>query len=542
MNCLIGPGDSGKTSVLDAIDLCIGTRRTAQFSDVDFHNLDIEKPITIAVTIGELPDPLRSMEPFANFLRGYDASTETVEDEPKEDWETVLTVLLTISSDLEPAWSLYSFRAEALGLTRSLSWADRLQIAPIRIGGSGDLNLGWRRGSVLNRLTDEKADASAALIKAARDARAAFGDQAEAQLTETLSLVSKVAADLGIVLEDSIVRALLDAQSVSFSGGTVSLHDKQGIPLRAMGVGSARLLIAGLQKRAAPETGITLVDELEHGLEPHRIIRLLGSLGAKEKDSPLQVFATTHSPVTVRELAAPQLNVVRHHLGHHHVVQVRSAMDVQGTIRAYPEAFLASSVLVCEGASEVGLLRGLDLYLTRKDLAPSLTARGVALVDAGGVNKLYGRVQAFVALGYRTLAFRDDDAQPSASDEAQFVAGGGKLVMWRPGRALEDELFIGLPDAAINELIERAGEILGEPVINDQIKSASSNAFSLHDRPSLLTGPGRLALAKASKSKQNWFKSVSRMEEVAADIIGPHLHLAEESFRGIIDDLFGWMG
>jgi predicted ATPase len=53
------------------------------------------------------------------------------------------------------------------------------------------------------------------------------------------------------------------------------------------------------------------MDELEYGLEPHRIIRLLGSIGAKEKDAPLQAFVTTHSPVALQELSAGQLMVVR---------------------------------------------------------------------------------------------------------------------------------------------------------------------------------------------------------------------------------------
>lgn len=28
VNCLIGPGDSGKSTIFDAIDLCMGARRT----------------------------------------------------------------------------------------------------------------------------------------------------------------------------------------------------------------------------------------------------------------------------------------------------------------------------------------------------------------------------------------------------------------------------------------------------------------------------------------------------------------------------------
>ena len=33
----LGPGDSGKSSILDAIDLCLGARRTVGFADTDFY-------------------------------------------------------------------------------------------------------------------------------------------------------------------------------------------------------------------------------------------------------------------------------------------------------------------------------------------------------------------------------------------------------------------------------------------------------------------------------------------------------------------------
>ena len=80
--------------------------------------------------------------------------------------------------------------------------------------------------------------------------------------------------------------------------------------MRALGLGSTRLMIAGLQRRAVSESAIVLVDELEHGLEPHRITRLLGSMGAKEEPPPLQAFVTTHAPAVIRELKASQLHVV----------------------------------------------------------------------------------------------------------------------------------------------------------------------------------------------------------------------------------------
>ena len=196
LNCLIGPGDAGKSTVLDAIDLCLGARRTFQFTDADFFNLDVGRPININLTIGDLDDALKNIDAYGLFLRGFDPKTGDVEDEPDRELEIVLTLSLTVESDLEPSWKLISDRAKAQGATRNLTWEDRGRLAPTRIGTLSDFNLGWRRGSVLNRLTQEKPDASAALAKAARDARNAFGDDVENQLGETLRVVAETAREL----------------------------------------------------------------------------------------------------------------------------------------------------------------------------------------------------------------------------------------------------------------------------------------------------------------------------------------------------------
>ena len=61
----------------------------------------------------------------------------------------------------------------------------------------------------------------------------------------------------------------------------------------------------------------------------------------EEKDPPLQVFATTHSPVAVRELAAGQLSILRRTDGGLQVLNAGDVEDVQGTMRVFPEALLA---------------------------------------------------------------------------------------------------------------------------------------------------------------------------------------------------------
>ena len=546
INCMIGPGDSGKSTVLDAIDLCLGARRNLQINDADFHSLDTETPITISITIGELDDGLKRIGSYGSFLRGFDAVLQIIEDEPEAGMETVLTLRLTVTNDLEPSWALVSDRAAAAGISRYLTWADRVRLAPTRVGAVADYNLSWRRGSVLNRLSEEKADASAALAKAAREARTAFGADAGAQLQETLGKVAAVAKSLGVPVGQT-VQAMLDAHSVSFGGGTISLHDEAGIPLRGLGTGSTRLLVAGLQGEVVDQSSIILVDELEHGLEPHRLIRFIGSIGTKEAIPPLQAFVTTHSPVALREFSGDQLFVLRETAGKHSATRVGSDNPVQGTIRKYAEAFLAPTVVICEGASEVGLVRGIDQFRVASGQT-SIGALGVALVDCGGggPNQPFERAAAFHALGYRVAVIRDDDKPPTEATENAFKAAGGHVAKWGAGRALEQELFLSLNEEGATALLAKAIELHGEALVDQHIKSASGGTVSLLDiqTATLIDGISvqqREILGVAAKSKSAaWFKSVSLMEAVALEIVAPNLANSSAEFLAEVNGIFAW--
>jgi putative ATP-dependent endonuclease of OLD family len=548
LNCLIGPGDSGKSTLLDAIDLCLGARRSAQFTDADFFGIDVSKSISVTLTIGELDEGLKNIETYGLYLRGFNSTTGEVEDEPEKNLETVLCLNLSVGADLEPVWALVSDRARAQNANRNLAWGDRVRLAPTRIGAMAEFNLSWRRGSVLNQLTNERADASEALARAAREARTSFGSEAEAQLGETLAIVQKTASNLGIEV-GAKVRALLDAHSVAFSGGTISLHYDVGVPLHRRGMGSTRLLAAGLQRAAAENSQILLIDELEYGLEPHRIIRFLGSVGAKEKTAPLQVFVTTHSPIALRELSGVQLHVFRREGENHVALNVGDENDIQSTLRLYPEAFLASSVLVCEGASEVGFVRGFDQHQAAKGSEVSFTACGAALVDCGGgeADKPFKRGLVFLKLGYRVAVLRDSDLTPTAAVEEEFRNAGGHVISWREGRTLEEELFASLPAASVGALLGLAVDIHGEAYVDSNIRSASDGGLTLTDAKAAVTDgimppKTRQTIGKASRSKRaGWFKSVSWMEEAAQRVIAPVSDAADPGFKVIVDDLFGWL-
>ncbi|MCI5207786.1 MAG: ATP-binding protein, partial [Candidatus Electrothrix sp. ATG2] len=307
LNCLIGAGDSGKSTVLDAIDLALGARRSYPFTDADFFELNTTNPIEIWVTLGALNDQLKNIDAYGMFLRSFNSTSGKISDEPQVGQEVVITIKLTVGKDLDADWLLYSERAKADGIDRRLPWKHRELVTPARLGITSNLHLAWGNRSILNKLSEDTFDISSTLAQLSRGAREAFAENEVEGIDNVLTKVKAIANNLGVPVGD--LKALLDVNSVSLSHGAISLHNNDNTPLRQLGTGSSRLLISGLQKSASASK-ILIVDEAEYGLEPFRITRLLNELGSKETGSDQQVFITTHSPYVLRELQASQLHVV----------------------------------------------------------------------------------------------------------------------------------------------------------------------------------------------------------------------------------------
>jgi uncharacterized protein YbjQ (UPF0145 family) len=192
-------------------------------------------------------------------------------------------------------------------------------------------------------------------------------------------------------------------------------------------------------------------------------------------------------------------------------------------------------------------VRGLDEFRVSTGL-PALTANGVAFVDCGGgtVDACFYRGKAFQRLGYRVMALLDNDKAPTESVVNDFVAASGKVVSWRDERALEEELFLSLPDNAIQDMIDRALELTADGLVDSHIRSTSEGTCTLEDIQleylvDTFTTETKELLGKASKlRKAGWFKSISKMEAVARDIVGPNFDGADAGFKAIVDDLFAW--
>ena len=85
--------------------------------------------------------------------------------------------------------------------------------------------------------------------------------------------VKTLGQKFGVIPKDEM-KAHLDIKRIPLRESAITLHDGK-VPLRLAGTGTQRLLAIALQMDTVEQGGISLIDEIEYGLEPHRICQLL---------------------------------------------------------------------------------------------------------------------------------------------------------------------------------------------------------------------------------------------------------------------------
>lgn len=505
--CLIGKGDSSKSTILEAIKCAFYPHWSLALSDSDFYECEVDKSILIEVTIGDLINEFCSLNRYGNYLRGWDAAELKIVDEPDDHLESVLTVRLSVEKDLEPKWSVVCDRSPD-GI--QFKQADRNKVSVGLIGAYSERQLSWATGTALANLTEAQS-LNELLANASRTARTSLDINRPVSLKNFDAAAVKsqeIAKLLGVPVQHAY-KAHLDLSSINLKVGGLTLHDGD-IPLRQLGLGSRRMLLCGIQKMGLEEGHITLFDEVEFGLEPHRISRLLKHV---KEDDRGQYFLTTHSPTVLRELTVLDIHIVHSKGG---VVQVIPAdkdslkeHEIQGKIRSSAEAFLAKKVVVCEGATEVGFLRGFDDYQVENDKNP-LSFHGIALLDAKGASKVKGLAKAFKSLSYDVSVLADGDAkdQFSPTDEKELVDLGIPVHVWSDELSLEERAFLDLSWPNVLKSLKLAQDELGFPVY-EQVKSKFIEDLDIDICTWNDTLKLRTAIGVAAK-KSGWFKDTTR--------------------------------
>lgn len=524
---LIGPGDATKTTVLTAIERALHDRAGLSVLDTDFYGAMVDEPLRIRVAVDDLPDELIAMDAFGGFLAGIDEDGEWTHD-PADDSERCIIVEFLVEADLDPVWQSYRPPVEgADGEDPSpIRARHRARMTAYRIDDRVDAHLRWSRSSSLGKLTVSRDDTRSTLTHAGRKAREA----AAGAVTDSLkSLAAEVQTQVQAIGTTRFgdLRPGLDL-SLTNSQGNLALFDGD-IPLTNFGLGTRRLTGAATQQLANQGTTTLLVDEVEHGLEPHRLVHLLRHL--RNSDAFSQVFVTTHSPTALMHLEPEDLVMVRSSSGETELKPLDEPAELRPLLKASPEAFLARRIVINEGKTEYGVvLEHLAQWdeNTGSDKVPS-AALGVVAIEGNGGTGSASRAAHFLNLGYDIVLFIDSDDANANTLADRIAADGGAVIRWEGDHSIETAVCAELSQAGLTAFIEAAIEVADDP---DSAKTTYATALVANGAPDDAAGAetldvstwaaagvdlgqardivGRTAKGKSKDKDKGWFKRVDK--------------------------------
>lgn len=546
--CLVGPGDNTKTTLLDAMGLVLSRNYAVHLTDADFHNCDTTEPITITAVVSRLPNRLRTEGELGHWLSGI-RQNGRIEPEPLPGTEACIVVRLTVFADLEPVWEIVR---EDTGEATRISARQRQQLGFFRLGELYESHLRWSRNSALSALS-ERDIPRATILEAHRVARTSVFEEPPSLLSDVAEGVRTRAEALGSRFQENL-RPGLDPSSVS-TGNALILHH-QDVPLSNFGRGTQRLTSLAIQLSAAEGGSITAIDEVEVGLEPHRLVHLLRSLEESAVESEGQVVLTTHSPIAIQALKARNIWVVRNCNGSTNVTPIPEPVeDMQGTLRSSPTALLSRTVVVCEGATEEGFLREMILHwdtARTEQRMPNSGSLGVVVVNGSG-STVAKRATHFAQLSYRSALLIDHDEPSLQPDVERAVASGVKVFQCSEGTCFEEDFVQSLDLGGLSDFAHFVTQVADRAAIQSRVTSHLNGmdpglTVSEWEDSDLPFEDIRRAFAKAAAGRRRngqkdkgWFKWFEGGSELARFFIAHINHFQETPFLKQILALEDWI-
>lgn len=273
------------------------------------------------------------------------------------------------------------------------------------------------------------------------------------------------------------------------------------------------------------EASVTIIDEIERGLEPYRLRKLINVL----REQHGQTFLTTHSPVAIS--CADQA-----HLWY---------LDSKGDIgelphekigpqqRRDPETFLARVAVIAEGPTEVGFLQ----FLLEKAFGTEPLDYGVRVCDGQGNPATLDLLETLASAGLLFAGLTDDEGTAPGRWKALKDKLGDRLHQWSQG-CTEQHVIGAVPDDKLLDLLKGGdGELNGDRLrtladrleLQDKQPAAIEQALTATGRTwraliiDAATGSKAGAPDGAEKSwksqSRHWFKSESGGRELAEKMV-----------------------
>lgn len=424
VNVLLGRGDSGKTTVLSALGLFQQRRQLTEF---DYYKRRTADGFDVTLVVTGFARADLAAEKSQLPIRGW--KNDTLLPLPEGDAESALVFRASGNADLDLEYWLVAESGELFPLSSQLR--RQLQLLPLTRTDETSREFRGANSSLLSRNFAANAKFRHAARAAMQHAIANWTDPVEAE--QDLEEISKAFQAYGLPHELLLGIFPLSGAAASQSVAAFSGSDsKESIPVELSGDGTRQLSTLVLASRLVDKPPILLIDELEAGLEPHRQ-RVAAKL-AKRASREGQAFIVTHAPAVVSALADD------HHWQMSAATASRIPQKLSGTLfKVQAEAAFAKLSVVCEGETELGLVRPLWSYYTGRDVEEC----GVALINAGGQTKALPMLYDLVAASLPCAGFVDNETE-LAGTRARLKALI-PLFTWEPLQMPEEALAKLIP-------------------------------------------------------------------------------------------------
>lgn len=527
MNVILGGGDVGKTTILEAISLLLSPSNATVVSESDYWRRDNTSEFVIEVVMS-LPESSEiSTQHNFSWPWAWDgenavlpAVPETGEDDIPAPDDPVYLVRVRGTTELELIWEI----VQPHDATNHFSVAVRRQIGLVRLSADdrNDRDLRLVYGSALDRIfADTALRARIGKRVSELDLHDSLGDNGK----ETLGKLDKRLTNAS--LPHDLRLGVTTSQGLSIGALIGLLAGKDGVtlPLASWGAGTRRMATLEIASAREEEASITVIDEIERGLEPYRLRKLIATL----QGGLGQVFVTTHSPVAIACAKSAHLWYLDS-VGHIGALPYKKIAPQQ---RRDPETFLAKVAVIAEGPTEVGFLR----FLLKKAFTTDPLDYGVRVCDGQGNDATLDLLETLSTANLLFAGLADDERRNPLRWQTLKLSLGDRLHQWKNG-CTEQHVIAAVAEKKLPEFLkDKDGDLDGQRLrtladrLGIQNKKLTSIEQTLATRGETLrqliteAATGSTAGAPEGSEKEwksharCWFKSESGGRELADKMV-----------------------
>lgn len=448
-NVIIGDSNCGKSTILKALDLALNPGIPYYrdlFSEYDFYNKQIDKPICIEITFKDLSQ--EELDHFIDYLepgKDIDNIIEHTDDITiLDEYQKYLRVEFKceyLSEEYDYEFATYFCKQNNISERKRLSKKDKYMIGFQLIDPSKEVNkvANFSRNSAFNKLIKQneislKTEIGKIIEESLPEVSGTLHQNDD--FDEIIKCLGEQITDFGFIegIPDNLKFELANmTRSDLLRKLELFIQPEDGVasfPLSYHGTGlknsialSTALLLSELN-----EKGIIAIEEPETGLHPHAQEYLSHKLNNIES----QVFVTTHSPDIADSFNLEDF-ILLNKINNKTKVN-KPNFDDPTKEQIYKNAerynkdelirsFFGKAVLLVEGDTEKGAFPMLFAKLSQKEEYIHYAKLGINIVNVGTCMEMKNYGKVFKEMNIPVIAVLDNDPKKISGDRSNFIEG-----------------------------------------------------------------------------------------------------------------------